>query len=95
MTLLNLENFLNIKIERIKFNIRQLPAQYIEESKRLLPENGYIGFSVTQGNEYRKKSWPLNMFISLAKKVQSKNKKPVFFIDKSKVLMIKSFFEIG
>ena len=88
MTLLNLENFLNIKIERIKYQINQLPARYIEESKRLLPENGYIGFSLTQGNEYRKKSWPLNMFISLAKKVQSKNKKPVFFIDKSNKIII-------
>ena len=88
MTLINLENFLNIKIEKIKYDINKLPIEYMDEAKKLLPEKGYIGFSLTQGNKYRKKSWPLNMFVSLAKKVQSMNKKPVFFIDKKNKIII-------
>ena len=38
------------------------------KQKRLLPDNNYIGFSLTQGNEYRKKRWSLDNFINLAKK---------------------------
>ena len=38
------------------------------KQKKLLPGSNYIGFSITQGNEYRKKSWPLENFIILAKK---------------------------
>ena len=29
------------------------------EALKLLPNNNYIGLSVTQGNEYRKKTWPI------------------------------------
>ena len=48
----------------------------------MLPNNNYIGFSITQGNEYRKKGWPLENFIVLAKKIVETNKIPVFFIEK-------------
>tara|TARA_A100001015_G_C15028044_1_gene731578 strand:+ start:904 stop:1878 length:975 start_codon:yes stop_codon:yes gene_type:complete len=82
MTLDNLETFLNIKIRKLDYNINNLNSGYLNEAKRLLPDKGYVGFSLTQGNKYRKKSWPLDKFISLAKKIQSMNKKPVFFIDK-------------
>ena len=54
-----------------------------------MPNSNYIGFSITQGNEYRKKSWPLENFINLAKKVSQKNKIPVFFIEKNKSELIK------
>ncbi|MDC3157421.1 lipopolysaccharide heptosyltransferase family protein, partial [Candidatus Pelagibacter bacterium] len=37
----------------------------------------------TQGNEYRKKSWSIYKFISLANKSLIKNKVPVFFIEKN------------
>ena len=53
------------------------------EAKRLLPKNNYIGFSITQGNTYRKKSWSIYKFISLANKTLIKNKIPVFFIEKN------------
>ena len=49
----------------------------------MLPKTNYIGFSITQGNEYRKKSWSIYKFISLANKVLIKNKTPVFFIEKN------------
>ncbi len=88
MTIDNLEKFLEINIKRITYTLNKLDINYINEAKRLLPENNYIGFSITQGNEYRKKSWPLEKFIELAKKIQSMKKKPVFFIEKSKQEMI-------
>ena len=50
---------------------------------KLLPKSNYIGFSITQGNEYRKKSWSIYKFILLANKSLIKNKIPVFFIEKS------------
>ena len=84
MTIYNLEKFLKINIKKINYTLSNLNEKYIIEAKRLLPENNYIGFSITQGNEYRKKSWQLNKFIELAKKIQSKNKRPVFFYRKIK-----------
>ena len=60
-----------------------MPKNLIAEAKRLLPKNNYIGFSITQGNEYRKKSWSIYKFISLANKSLIKNKTPVFFIEKN------------
>ena len=50
-----------------------------------MPKSNYIGFSITQGNEYRKKSWPNEKFISLANEISKKNKIPVFFIEKDKI----------
>ena len=88
MTIDNLEKFLKTDIKKINYTSNNLDKNYIAEAKRLLPENNYIGFSITQGNEYRKKSWPLDKFIELAKKIQSMNKQPVFFIEKSNKEMI-------
>ena len=51
----NLSKFLNEKIKIINFNYNKLPKNLLNEAKKLLPKTGYIGFSVTQGNEYRKK----------------------------------------
>ena len=83
MTLINLGKFLNTKINKINYNITSISDEFFKEAKRLLPNNNYIGFSITQGNEYRKKSWPLKNFIELAKKLQMLKKTPVFFIEKS------------
>ena len=44
-----------------------------------------IGFSISQGNEYRKKSVPLNNFIDLAKKILIIKKTPVFFLEKNNI----------
>ena len=52
------------------------------ESKRLLPNNNYVGFSITQGNIYRKKEWPLENIIRLSNKLIENSKMPIFFIEK-------------
>ena len=79
----NLSIFLDEKIKLINFNYNKLPKNLLNEAKRLLPKSNYIGFSITQGNEYRKKSWSIYKFISLANKSLIKNKIPVFFIEKN------------
>jgi ADP-heptose:LPS heptosyltransferase len=79
----NLSIFLEEKIKPINFNCNKLPKNLLNEAKRLLPKTNYIGFSITQGNEYRKKSWSIYKFISLANKSLIKNKIPVFFIEKN------------
>ena len=79
----NLGIFLDEKIETINFNYNKLPKNLLNEAKRLLPKSNYIGFSITQGNKYRKKSWSIYKFISLANKSLIKNKTPVFFIEKN------------
>ena len=79
----NLNIFLEEKIKSINFNCNKLPKNLIDEAKKLLPKSNYIGFSITQGNEYRKKSWSIYKFISLANKSLIKNKVPVFFIEKN------------
>ena len=79
----NIELLINNKIPEMKFNINSIDSKYFQEAKRLLPDNNYIGFSMTQGNVYRKKSWPIDKFINIAEQISKKNKKPVFFIEKS------------
>ena len=82
-TLLNLEKLLDLNIQKIDFSLDSLDELYINEAKKLLPNDNYIGFSLTQGNEYRKKSWPLENFINLANKIEGMNKIPVFFVEKT------------
>ena len=82
-TLLNLEKLLDLNIQKIDFSLDSLDELYINEAKKLLPNKNYIGFSLTQGNEYRKKSWPLENFINLANKIEGMNKIPVFFVEKT------------
>jgi ADP-heptose:LPS heptosyltransferase len=43
--------------------------------------------SLTQGNEYRKKSWQLDNFINLSKELIKRKKKPVFFINENEKLI--------
>ena len=81
-TILNLEKLLDINIQKIDFELNNLDPIYINEAKKLLPGSDYIGFSITQGNKYRKKSWPLENFIILARKIEEMNKIPVFFVEK-------------
>ena len=84
----NLNEFLEEKIKSINFNYNKLPKNLLLEAKKLLPKSNYIGFSITQGNEYRKKSWSIYNFISLANKSLIKNKIPVF-IEKTKNTSLK------
>ena len=68
MTILNLEKFLNTKIKKIDYNLSNINKKFFEEAERLLPNNNYIGFSITQGNEYRKKKLVFRKFYSSSKK---------------------------
>jgi len=65
-----------------EFNLNKINNKFFSESERLLPKNNYIGFSITQGNVYRKKKWPLENIIKLSSIFVKNNKTPVFFIDK-------------
>ncbi len=80
----NLSLFIGEKIKPINFDLKRLPKNLLKEAKTLLPKNNYIGFSITQGNEYRKKSWSIYKFISLANKSLIKDRTPVFFVEKNK-----------
>ena len=84
----NLSLFLEEDVIELQFKVNKLSRDLISEAKRLLPNSNYVGFSITQGNEYRKKSWSLYKFTALANKILSKKKIPVFFIEKDKVELI-------
>ena len=47
-----------------------------------MPKKNYIGFSITQGNIYRKKEFPLEKIIKISKELVKINKVPVFLIEK-------------
>lgn len=69
-------------LKTIDYDIKNIPKKYFDESARLLPDKNYIGFSLTQGNVYRKKEWPLNKVIKLSEALVKSNKIPVFLIEK-------------
>ena len=71
-----------LNFKKVDYDIANIPKEYFEESKRLLPNKNYIGFSLTQGNIYRKKEWPLNKVIKLSEELVRNNKIPVFLIEK-------------
>ena len=79
----NIELLISDDIPQTKFKLNLIDLKYFQEAKRLLPDNNYIGFSMTQGNVYRKKSWPIGKFLNIAEQVSKKNKKPVFFVEKN------------
>ena len=73
---------LNKEYRLNEFDINKIDRKFFIESERLLPKNNYVGFSITQGNIYRKKEWPLNNFVKISNKIAQANKVPVFFIEK-------------
>jgi len=73
---------LNTDCKLIDFDINNIEDKFAIESKKLLPKNNYIGFSITQGNIYRKKQWPLENIVNLCNIFKKNNKTPVFFIEK-------------
>ncbi len=84
----NLSLFFGEDVVELEFKVNKLNKNLLLEAKKLLPNSNYIGFSITQGNIYRKKSWSLYKFTSLANKILSKNKIPVFFIEKNNIDLI-------
>ena len=83
-TILNAINkILGKNLSLQNYDLNKISKRFDEEAKKLLPKNNYVGFSITQGNVYRKKEWPINNVISLCNKF--KNKVPVFFIEKKNI----------
>ena len=78
----NIGMLINEEINHEVYDINNINKKYFEEAKRILPENKYIGISLTQGNIYRKKSWSIIKFINLSKSLEEKGYKPVFFVKK-------------
>ena len=74
---------LKTNYEIIDFDINNIEDKFFTESKKLLPDDNYIGLSITQGNVYRKKQWPLENIVNLCNKLKQINKTPVFFIEKN------------
>ena len=71
-----------MELKTTKYDIKNIPKKYFDEASRLLPDKNYIGFSLTQGNVYRKKEWPLYKILKLSDEMVKNNKTPVFFIEK-------------
>jgi len=72
----------NKKLKLIDYNMKKIDEKFFKESEKLLPNNNYVGLSITQGNVYRKKVWPLNKVIKLSEELVKNNKIPVFLIEK-------------
>ena len=81
LVLNNVGKLIGKEITLHKYDIKNIDLKYFDEAKRLLPEDRYIGLSLTQGNIYRKKSWSLNKFIILSKSIIKRGYKPVFFLN--------------
>jgi ADP-heptose:LPS heptosyltransferase len=79
-------NYINIlndnKFIFKKYNIDLINKVYFEEANRLLPNDKYVGISMTQGNLYRKKTLSLCCVLEFTKYLLSIKKKPVFLIEK-------------
>ena len=75
-------NILNTNCKLKDYDINKIEKKFVLESEKLLPKNNYVGFSITQGNVYRKKEWPLDNIVNICIKLKEKNKIPVFFIEK-------------
>ena len=82
-TILKAINFLFEKNYQLsEYNIDKIHKKFHFESEKLLPNKNYVGFSITQGNVYRKKEWPLDNVIKISSILLEKGKIPVFFIEK-------------
>ena len=68
-----LNNILNTKCKLIDYDINIIEDKFSTESKKLLPKDNYIGFSITQGNVYRNKEWPLNNIVNLCNILKQRN----------------------
>ena len=83
----NIELILNTKFSYEDDAYDKIDDIYVQEARKLLPNKNYIAISITQGNLYRKKSWPLNKVIDLSKNLLNKKKMPVFLINKNEKIL--------
>ncbi len=72
-------------IELKDFDINNIDKKFFIESEKLLPKNNYVGLSITQGNVYRKKMWPIENIVELCRILLKNKKIPVFFIEKNNI----------
>ena len=80
-TILNAINLLfNKNYQFDSFDINKIDKKFFLESEKLLPKKNYVGLSITQGNIYRKKEWPMDKIIKIANKLIEYKKIPVFLI---------------
>ena len=77
-----INNLFEKNYQLTEYNIDKIHEKFHSESEKLLPNKNYVGFSITQGNVYRKKEWPLDSIIEISNKLLEKSKIPVFFIEK-------------
>ena len=89
VTIQNISKLISDDINYQSYNIDLINKKFHDEACKILPDKNYVGFSLTQGNLYRKKSWSLDKFIEVAKEVVKRNDIPVFFIQKEHVEIIK------
>ena len=82
-----INNSLKVKCELTNYNIKNIDNKFFDESIKLLPKNNYVGLSITQGNVYRKKEWPIERIDKFCKLLKENNKTPVFFIEKKNILL--------
>lgn len=77
-----------------EYNINEIDKKFHLESEKLLPKKNYVGLSITQGNVYRKKEWPLTNVIKFSSKLLESNKIPVFFIEKNNIQLKNKIIEL-
>ena len=83
-TIINAINYIfNSNFLLKEYDLDKIDNKFVAESKKLLPHSNYFGLSITQGNVYRKKEWPLDNVVKICNELNKKNKIPVFFIKKS------------
>ena len=85
LTAINL--VLKKKISLNKFDINTISEKFFLESKKLLPKNNYVGFSITQGNVYRRKEWPVENIVKISSRLIENKKTPIFFIEKKNQIL--------
>ena len=83
--LLAFNEIFNTSCQLIEYSLKNIEDKFFEESIKLLPKNNYVGFSISQGNIYRKKEWPLKNIVILCDFLKQNNKTPVFLIEKKNV----------
>jgi len=85
---------LNEKYQLLEYDISKIHKKFHIESEKLLPGKNYVGLSITQGNVYRKKEWPLKNIIKISNELIKKNKIPVFFIEKKNTILKKTINDL-
>ncbi len=94
-TILNAVNYIfKTQCSIMHYNTNNIEKKFFVEAEKLLPKNNYVGFSITQGNIYRKKNWPLNNIVEICNELIKKDKIPVFFIEKKNCELINKVKEV-